>query len=102
MRTRITSAIFVAVVVLALTTALFNRAPGADATQGQPVIAGQVNTATTTTVIQDTVGSPPACRRLSHDGLIGCGHSAGLEGYGGGSRRLTGSSPFRRGEREWR
>ncbi len=43
MRTRMTSAVFVAVVVLALTTSLFNRAPGADATQGQPVIAGVNN-----------------------------------------------------------
>ena len=58
MRTRITSAIFVAVVVLALSAALFNGAPGAIATQGQPVIAGQENSETSgTTFCRLTAGT---------------------------------------------
>ena len=93
MRTRITSAIFVAVVVLALTTALFNRAPGADATQGQPLIAGQTNTATTRTNILHTAGSPPGCEDTSGNvALVGCGANTGLAGVGGSGVGVDGSS----------
>ncbi len=81
MRTRITSAIFVAVVVLALTTALFNGAPGADATQGQPIIAGQENTATNLTYVRNTGASSCPGPIAPLAGLAACGNLA-LLGYG--------------------
>src|SRR5918995_201128 len=58
MRTRIKTAVSVAVVALAAATALFNGSPGATATQGQPVIAGVENTETFgTTLCRLTTGS---------------------------------------------
>jgi hypothetical protein len=70
-------------VALAAATALFNGSPGATATQGQPVIAGQTNTATNETVVQNTNVSVPGCSTpFQNGGLLGCGHT-GVRGFGG-------------------
>ena len=93
MRTRIASAISVAVVALVVTTALFNGAPGADATQGQAVIAGQTNTETTRTNILHTAGSPTGCDDTSGNvALVGCGANTGLIGRGGSGVGVDGHS----------
>jgi hypothetical protein len=80
MRTRITSALSVAVVALVVAAAMIHASPGADATQGQPVYAGLPNTATDDTIINNSLGSCPT--GAGTGGVIACGHW-GLEGVGG-------------------
>jgi len=92
MRSHINAASLVAVAVLAV-AALFHGPPGADATQGQPVIAGQTNTETTRTNILHTAGSPSGCEDTSGNvALVGCGSNTGLIGYGGSGVGVDGSS----------
>jgi len=81
MRTRFASAMSGAVVAFAVTTALFNGAPGAIATQGQAVIAGQVNTETAGTVLENTTHTDlftvcPNPGSNADDGLAACGNDA--------------------------
>ncbi len=57
--------------------------PGAVATQGQPVIAGQVNDETTETVIRNpSFGSSSGCDGGGSRGIVGCG-GTGVVGIGG-------------------
>ena len=64
----------------------------AAASQGQAVLAGQVNTETASTVVANTAGDPgdPACGATSSEGLTACG-STGVAGSG------TNSGVFGRG-----
>src|SRR5436190_21574711 len=64
----------------------------ARATQGQAVIAGQVNTSTAETVVNDT-DAGVSCIHGSEDGLVGCGfHGVSATGdqYGVDARGDTG------------
>jgi hypothetical protein len=70
-----------AVVAFALATALFNGAPGAIATQGQPVVAGQDNTETNETLVQNTNVSVFGCGTYLLNGFVACGQT-GVSGYG--------------------
>src|SRR5437660_1250664 len=77
------------VVALTAGVVLVASGPAATATQGQAVIAGQTNTATNTTVVQNTNISVP-CTPSSYDGVLGCGNigvvgsgNAGVFGSGG-------------------
>jgi hypothetical protein len=81
MRIRIRSAITGAVVAFAMATALLNGAPGAIATQGQPVLAGQNNTETAETLVQNTNVSAFGCGTYVLNGFVGCGQT-GISGYG--------------------
>ena len=81
MSRRIGLATLTALLGLVVSVVAFGRAPGAIATQGQPIIAGQTNTATNGTVIQNTTESIPACSNFSSRGLTACG-STGLVAFG--------------------
>ena len=81
MRSRISAASVVAVAMLAV-AALFHGSPGADATQGQAVVAGQENTATNQTIVRNTSMSTPLCPSPTiFHGLTGCGQ-VGSSGFG--------------------
>src|SRR5262245_37379119 len=80
MRSRISAASVVAVAVLA-GGALFHGPPVADATQGQPVIAGQANDETKETVLNNTSETGSGCAVENKNGLVGCGRT-GLDGWG--------------------
>jgi hypothetical protein len=90
MRTRIRAAASAAVVALAAATALFNGAPGAIAGNGDAVIAGQINTATFGTSIQNTFISNP-CTTVAFAGLSGCG-DPGLRGVTSGTSGVEGEN----------
>jgi hypothetical protein len=77
MHTRIKAAISGAVVALAAATAMFNGSPGATADQGEPVIAGQANSATETTFL---FSSDVCLDYKRFGGLGGCGATVGVEG----------------------
>jgi hypothetical protein len=85
MRIRVRTAVLV--VALGAATALFIATPGAIATQDQAVVAGQVNTATSATVVHNTSsfnGQPVPCTVLNtYTGLRACGGDTGVEAHGG-------------------
>jgi hypothetical protein len=70
-----------AVLALAASLVVFGGGEGADATQGQALLAGQVNTETNGTAVQNTSASS-ACLPDPTAGLMVCG-SYGIEGIGG-------------------
>jgi hypothetical protein len=79
MKARMRFAIAGVVVALGIALALASTT-GAEATQGQPVVAGQNNSETSITRVQNTSVSLN-CVGFSTDGLSGCGES-GVDGYG--------------------
>jgi hypothetical protein len=70
-----------AVLVLAASLVVFGGGEGADATQGQAILAGQVNTETSETVVQNTSGLSVRCDQGFYSGLLACG-TTGIEGRG--------------------
>ncbi len=80
MKARISLGIASALIALTISVVGFAGTPGAVATQGQAIQAGQVNTETNETVVQDTNASV-ACYQAADSGLKGCG-VVGLEGIG--------------------
>jgi len=91
MRSRISGATIVAVVVL-VAAAMFHGSPGADADQGEAVIAGWTNTEERTTILKSGDGD---CPRITDSALEGCGFG-GLFGsgtsYGVVGQALTGTA----------
>ena len=79
MRSRISAASLVAVAVLAA-AALFHGSPGADATQGQPVVAGVLNTETSATTFHNTDWAAE-CVPATSVGVFACGNT-GVAGRG--------------------
>lgn len=70
-----------AVLALAASVVAFGGGEGADATQGQAILAGQINTETAATVVQNTNVSVPDCSQTSGTGLLACGDN-GVVGRG--------------------
>jgi hypothetical protein len=69
-----------AVFALSISLVVFQGTPGAVATQGQPVLAGGVNTATAQTVVQNT-NTSVFCDQNTVGGLLACGN-VGVTGSG--------------------
>jgi hypothetical protein len=84
MTARISVGIAGALIALIASLMAFAGTPGAVATQGDPVVAGSQNSATSTTLVYDETVSGTGCILVPHSGLTGCG-SNGVEGYGAAS-----------------
>jgi hypothetical protein len=79
------------VIGLAAGVMLVASGSSATATQGQAVIAGQLNTETNQTVVNNTNYSVPSCNGSSDSGLMGCGRN-GVVGMGGNGVNAKGTT----------
>src|SRR3954452_5355847 len=81
MKARIRGGSIAAVLALSASLIAFSGVSGAQATQGQPLIAGQANGETNETVVKNTNVTIDLCTRTTNDGLLACGDTA-LTGLG--------------------
>jgi len=81
MTARFRVASVVAVIIFTIALMGVGGIPGAVATQDQPVNAGQLNTETKETVVQNITATVSGCAAVPANGLLGCG-TWGVEGLG--------------------
>jgi hypothetical protein len=75
MKARIQGSAMLALLLLTGSVIAFGATPGAIATQGQAVVAGQENTETQPTSLYNTASSLAQCIRYTDSGVVGCGQT---------------------------